>query len=373
MALFAAAAAAGSFPLLPAQSGGEWGKLRTPLVMLDTAYNLPKRPDAHGYDMTPVSPQRLAYHPGLNANVSFFRMDPDSPCFKRHMGDAPWVVAHVEREEDAFDLAVYESHYMTRDLLRASSPSWKRSGFRDIERALDVLDAKVLIDVGANLGWNSFAFATRGRKSLMIEPFGPNVDLLNTSFCLNPARERYIALMPVGLGDAERRCDLYQLADGPNFGDAQAVCKNKTDPSIDPSLIKQGEMEMFPLDDVIPSEFRSLPKVVRVDLGQHDLPALRGMSTLLQDELQRPFLVQVTFSPTNPDPADPAAYIKLMHGFGYDPHPASKPASPWGKSAPKITTLMANLMANMTVSDIIFEREALRDFYGRMMLMSRAA
>ena len=108
MALFAAAAAAGSFPLLPAQSGGEWGKLRTPLVMLDTAYNLPKRPDAHGYDMTPVSPQRLAYHPGLNANVSFFRMDPDSPCFKRHMGDAPWVVAHVEREEDAFDLAVYE-------------------------------------------------------------------------------------------------------------------------------------------------------------------------------------------------------------------------------------------------------------------------
>ena len=40
MALFAAAAAAGNFPLLPAQSGGEWGKLRTPLVMLDTAYNL---------------------------------------------------------------------------------------------------------------------------------------------------------------------------------------------------------------------------------------------------------------------------------------------------------------------------------------------
>ena len=30
------------------------------------------------------------------------------------------------------------------------------------------------------------------------------------------------------------------------------------------------------------------------------------------------------------------------------------------------------VMANNTVSDIIFEREALRDFYGRMMLMSRA-
>ena len=49
-----ALAAAGSFPLLPAQGGGEWGKLRTPLVMLDTAYNLPKRPDANGYDMTPA-------------------------------------------------------------------------------------------------------------------------------------------------------------------------------------------------------------------------------------------------------------------------------------------------------------------------------
>jgi hypothetical protein len=201
----------------------------------------------------------------------------------------------------------------------------------------------------------------------MIEPFGPNVDLLNTSFCLNPARERYIALMPIGLGDAERRCDLYQLADGPNFGDAQAVCKNKTDPTIDPSLIKQGEMEMFPLDEVIPPEFRSVPKVIRLDLGQHDLPALKGMSVLLQDELQRPLLVQSTFSPTNPNPADPNAYIKLMHSFGYDPHPASKPAPPWGKAAPKIATLMANA----TVSDMIFEREALRDFYGRM-LMSRA-
>lgn len=363
-----ALAAAGSFPLVPPQGGGEWGKLRTPLVMLDTAYNLSKRSDADGYDMTPVKPQRLAYHAGLNANVSFFRMDPDSPCFRRHMGDVPWVVAHVEREEDAFDLAVYESHYITRDPVRAST-SWKRSGFRDIEKALDVLEAKVLIDVGANLGWYSFAFATRGRKSLMIEPFGPNVDLLNTSFCLNPARERYIALMPIGLGDAERRCDLYQLADGPNFGDARAVCKNKTDPSIDPTLIKQGEMEMFPLDDVIPAEFRSVPKVVRLDLGEHDLLALKGMSTLLQDELQRPLLVQSTFSPTNPSPADPDAYLKFMHGLGYDPHPASRPAPPWGKAPPKIATLMSNT----TIHDMIFEREALRDFYGRMMLMSRAS
>eukprot|EP00908_Phaeocystis_cordata_P000218 Transcript_10223.p1 GENE.Transcript_10223~~Transcript_10223.p1 ORF type:complete len:394 (-),score=113.99 Transcript_10223:15-1151(-) len=364
-----AVAAAGASPLVPqglaAGPGGTWGRTRTPLVALGASEKLSKRLDAEGYEMTPVSPQRLAYHVGLNAKVSFYRLDPDSPCFRGHMGSKPWVVAHVERDNDEFDLAVYESHDIAKDPLRAST-GWGRSGFREIEKALDVLNAQALIDVGANLGWYSFAFATRGRKALMIEPFGPNVDLLNTSFCLNPARERYIGLMPIGLDNSSRRCDLYQLADGPTYGDAQAVCDRKN-ADVDPSLTKQGEMETFLLDDVIPEEFRSTSKVVRLDLGGHELAAIKGMSTLLQDELQRPLLIQSTFSAANPNPVEPDAYLRFMHGLGYDPHPASRQIAPgqFSKRAPTLAMLVTNGTA---ATDVIFERPALRDFYGRMMM-----
>ena len=100
-----AVAAAGASPLVPqglaAGPGGTWGRTRTPLVALGASEKLSKRLDAEGYEMTTVSPQRLAYHVGLNAKVSFYRLDPDSPCFRSHMGSKPWVVAHVEREGSA--------------------------------------------------------------------------------------------------------------------------------------------------------------------------------------------------------------------------------------------------------------------------------
>lgn len=267
-----------------------WRTRRSPIVFTNIGGRVLPRRDAHGFELQPIH-TRFARHLAIGANVSFFRPHPNSPCVKRHMGDQPWVVAHVQRGANEFDLAVYDfpSHDVSEDTDLASN-QWDEAGFGTIMEYADSFKAKILIDVGANVGWYSFAFATEGRTVLAIEPFGPNLDLFNTSFCLNPAQNATIGLMPIGLSSASRRCDLYQRADGKDFGSAVSVCKGMN-VTVDPSLIKQGEEETYILDDVLPDEFRTGAKVMRVDIGAHQYHALKGCASLLVTEGERPLAV----------------------------------------------------------------------------------
>ena len=267
-----------------------WRQRGSPIVFTDTGGRVTPRRDAHGFELQPVH-TRFARHLGIGANVSFFRPHPNSPCVKRHLGDQPWVVAHVQRGANEFDLAVYDfpSHDVAMDTDLAAN-EWDEAGFGTIMEYANSFKAKILIDVGANLGWYSFAFATEGRTVLAIEPFGPNLDLFNTSFCLNPAQNATIGLMPIGLSSASRRCDLFQRADGKDFGNAVSVCKGMN-VTADPSLIKQGEEETYLLDDVLPDEFRTGAKVMRVDIGAHQYHALKGCASLLVQEGERPLAV----------------------------------------------------------------------------------
>ena len=244
---------------------------------------MPRR-DAHGFELQPIH-TRFARHLAIGANVSFFRPHPNSPCVKRHMGDQPWAVAHVQRGAHEFDLAVYNfpSHDLASDTDLASN-QWDEAGFGTIMEYTNSFKVKILIDVGAGVGWYSFAYATEGRTVLAVEPFGPNLDLFNTSFCLNPAQNATIGLMPIGLSSASRRCDLYQRKDGKDFGNPVSVCKGMNTTAVATSLIKQGEEETYMLDDVLPDEFRTGAKVMRVDIGAHQYPALKGCASLLVTE-----------------------------------------------------------------------------------------
>jgi FkbM family methyltransferase len=273
-----------------AQAGPWWRSRRSPIVLTSIGGVKPRR-DAHGFELQPLH-TRLARHLALGANVSFFHPHPNSPCVRRHMGDQPWVVAHVQLGENEFDLAVYdfEGHDVAEEAEHASN-EWDEAGFGTVMEYANSFKAKILIDVGASLGWYSFAFATGGRTVLAIEPFGPNLDLFNTSFCLNPARNATIGLMPIGLSSATRRCDLYQRPDGRDYGNAQTVCKSMANHSVDPSLTKQGEEQTYLLDDVLPDEFRTGAKVMRVDVGAHAYHVLRGAATLLVEEGERPLVV----------------------------------------------------------------------------------
>ena len=330
-----------------------WRTRGSPIVFTDVGGRVLPRRDAHGFELQPIH-TRFARHLAIGANVSFFRPHPNSPCVKRHMGDQPWAVAHVQRGAHEFDLAVYNfpSHDVARDTDLASN-QWDEAGFGTIMEYTDSFKVKILVDVGAGVGWYSFAYATEGRTVLAVEPFGPNLDLFNTSFCLNPAQNATIGLMPIGLSSASRRCDLYQRKDGKDFGNAVSVCKGMNTSAVDPSLIKQGEEETYMLDDVLPDEFRTGAKVMRVDIGAHQYPALKGCASLLVTEGERPLAVSTEFS-NGPQASE---FLKFMHGMGYSVSAAN--GEPPHKQPPNVSTILTD--PNATI-DLIFDRPALREY-----------
>lgn len=330
-----------------------WRARGSPIVFTDVGGRVLPRRDAHGFELQPIH-TRFARHIAIGANVSFFRPHPNSPCVKRHMGAEPWAVAHVQRGAHEFDLAVYNfpSHDLARDTDLASN-QWDEAGFGTIMEYTNSFKAKILLDVGAGVGWYSFAYATEGRTVLAIEPFGPNLDLFNTSFCLNPAQNATIGLMPIGLSSASRRCDLYQRKDGKDFGNAVTVCKGMNTSAADKSLSKQGEVETYMLDDVLPDEFRTGAKVMRVDIGAHQFPALKGCTSLLVQEGERPLAVSTEFS-NGPQASE---FLKFMHGMGYSVSAAN--GEPPHKQPPNVSTILPD--PNATI-DLIFDRPALRQY-----------
>jgi len=88
------------------------------------------------------------------------------------------------------------AYYKGKDIVSDSVMKYKYWELYDTERImkqLDVLNKSVgnktliFVDVGANIGWFTFAAASKGYKVQAFEPFSRNNFALGFALCLNPS------------------------------------------------------------------------------------------------------------------------------------------------------------------------------------------
>lgn len=156
----------------------------------------------------------------------------------------------------------------------------------------------VVLDIGSNIGWYTFNFATT-HEVHAFEPNPSNLALQALSRCLNPTLARRITTYPVGLYDREpARCELHSSSR--NLGNAHTLCGTNAEIAAKVKahgpLVRRGSVEMRTLDTLVPEWLFHADKVVKLDVEGSEQVALMGATRLLTDGLPpRALFMEVTF------------------------------------------------------------------------------
>jgi FkbM family methyltransferase len=137
---------------------------------------------------------------------------------------------------------------------------------------------RLLLDVGANIGFHSLLFAHFGWNAVAVEPMPQNLQLLNVSLCLNPSLARRVAVVPVALSSAAnrgRRCVV--RADGRRYGGGgigNGVLFCEQDASNRACVVANGTVcQAVPtrtLEEVLDALAPPRINVVKVDIEGHE-------------------------------------------------------------------------------------------------------
>lgn len=127
------------------------------------------------------------------------------------------------------------------------------------------------VDIGANVGWYTFAMAAMGVSVIAIEPFENNVELMRRSLCRNSHLADRVTIYPIALsststmslssssssssnsapGQHKTSCRLRSASY--NFGDTTLVCGKSEDVPLPESgvEVRGKELTLYRVDDVM--------------------------------------------------------------------------------------------------------------------------
>lgn len=178
-------------------------------------------------------------------------------------------------------LNVLNSEWVSLANLRAYVPGSLRirlsvvAGNLRMHRILDqyVQPGDTVVDVGANIGYNTLYAAQRVGKHGQVyamEPAQDNLRILYTNLLLNNLHN--VTVLPYAAGSSRGKQQFYLR------GDISAVNSLYQDNFYHP-ITRTVEVYMFPLDDLL----TTAPALVKIDVEGGELEVLKGMSHLLQD------------------------------------------------------------------------------------------
>lgn len=160
-----------------------------------------------------------------------------------------------------------------------------------------------LLDIGANLGYYSLLFASKGYKVIAVEPMTRNRLALETSLCMNPHLKSLVTIVPAALVAPEHvhstRCvirapdmDIHVHRFIKNVGNGVLTCGKTSE--IQPCADGELNCEEPPVKslDMVLAELQ--PKsidVVKMDVEDFECHVFRGGQSLL--EKYQPALLQV--------------------------------------------------------------------------------
>ena len=147
------------------------------------------------------------------------------------------------------------------------------------------------MDVGANIGWFTFAVASTGTHVIAFEPFSNNIKAIKSSMCSNLEIAPLIHLQETGLGDKNSSCKL--LSESYNLLNGMVNCEPS---QTAPTAQFREEIHTITLDSyigTIPDNW--MPGVMKIDSEGYDYYILKGGKNFLQT-YKIPFII-VEFEP----------------------------------------------------------------------------
>jgi FkbM family methyltransferase len=210
----------------------------------------------------------------------------------------PIRIANVELPfQVAAQLAVRASADGVSDALLSASQTFEPDELAAFAALLR--PQTVVLDIGANVGWWTFNFATE-HEVHSFEPFPANLALQNLSKCLNPRLASRIITYPVGLYEQEpARCEMYSSPG--NVGDTQIVCGTLDElvskrTGMKNNNLPRGSVEMRVLDNLVPPRLFHADTIIKMDIEGSELTALKGATHLLTSGVPpRAIFMEVTF------------------------------------------------------------------------------
>ena len=219
---------------------------------------------------------------------------------------AEWAAAAVHhtvrttnvtlRKSVATQLAVFDRPDIVSTRLRQRMHTFEPMEMAAFARLLR--SETVVLDIGANIGWWTFNFATT-HEVHAFEPNPSNLALQALSRCLNPRLARRITTYPVGLYDRDfARCKLHSHAR--NQGNTFTLCPTREKVAaveVQPrqTLQLRGSVEMRTLDTLVPEWLFRADKIVKLDVEGSEQVVLMGATRLLTDGLPpRALFIEVT-------------------------------------------------------------------------------
>jgi len=209
------------------------------------------------------------------------------PFLKNQLNEFVWV-PHINASGVTFGMYVYMNNDFVSNDIRALG-AWDLKKLRQFQKLLkkfarlkNLTKSQVIyIDIGANIGWFSFAIASLGYQVIAFEPLLDNEILIRSSLCRNPTLMSNITFVNKGLGEKAQKCLIY--SHDKNIGDGHTLCGshelNRTDWEI------RSTIEIVRLDDVLFEGKTGFPLqnvgLVKIDTEGHEPYLLIGASRSL--------------------------------------------------------------------------------------------
>jgi len=175
---------------------------------------------------------------------------------------------------------------------------------KKIKKASDL----TILDMGANVGFYTFALSAKGYKVASFEPSIENIYLLRRSLCANP--ELKILLINVGLGNVEETCVTYS---GPTeFSNRYAFC-NGTAPS---GMVYRGKIQITRLDH-FSGLFNNIV-FIKIDIEGYEIMAVSEGKKIFFD-LKVPYIImEFVWDRLVERGGSPGEFLAEFHKNGYD-------------------------------------------------------
>lgn len=158
---------------------------------------------------------------------------------------------------------------------------YEASNIAAFRAAIPAERRNAVLDVGANVGTHSLAFAKHFAEVHAFEPNPTAFAKLLANLRLNPGLD--VSPHMVGLADISSELDFY-LTEKPNLG----MGTFSTEPQYDVPLIKVGTAQVERGDDFLKGKLRHRLDAVKIDVQGLEPEVLLGMRNLLADS--RPYV-----------------------------------------------------------------------------------
>lgn len=180
------------------------------------------------------------------------------------------------------------------------------------KRSLDAIlqDAKVVIDVGANIGQYALYFAYEGKKVFAFEPMPSMIERLKKHIAMNNMGDK-ITLVTKALTSTNGMLK-FSLPKAENSGTASTVLgrSQNTDELI--------EVEGITLDDYLSSiNFQGSVDLIKIDIEGAELFALQGMKNLLSSPNRPVLILEMNDDMMKMAGYTPDGVVEFLNQFGY--------------------------------------------------------